>query len=185
MTSATVARPKVQAQPPSRESRGARFAAAERALEIKLIQIGRRQLQLDDDTYRALLRRLCAGKESSKELTAYERKKVLAHYRASGFVVKPKPGSARAAEDGWARAPQMRKLRAMWYVLAEAGHVETPATTQDCNAAIEAWAKARLNAASPQPALGALRFASSEQMNELVEQLKRWLGRLGLPTRAG
>jgi phage gp16-like protein len=134
-------------------------------------------LQLDDATYRAMLARLCNGKTSSTQLNATERKAVLAHMKASGFVVKPKAKAAQA-EEGWQRAPQMRKLRAMWYVLADAGHVERPADTDACNASVQAWAVRQLSG-SKHP-LETLRFATGLQMSELVEGLKAWCDRVGL-----
>lgn len=151
------------------------------ALEIKLIQIGRRALGLDTETYRALLGNLTGGKTSSKALTERERKVVLDHMKARGFVVKPKPGSAGAAESGWQRAPSMRKLRAMWYLLADAGHVDRPADVLACNAAVEAWAKRQLS--THLPPLAALRFASGEQIDKLINAMKAWCARLGLPVR--
>lgn len=150
------------------------------AHEIKLIQIGRSALRLDDDTYRAMLANLASGKTSSKLLTADERQAVLQHLKAHGFVVKPKAGSKAAAADTWQREPQMRKLRAMYYVLADAGAVDRPADMAACNAAVEAWAKRQL-AGSMTP-LDAMRFASGTQMDKLIEAMKYWLARLHLPT---
>lgn len=149
-----------------------------RATEIKLIQIGRAALGLDDATYRQMLRNLCDGKTSSKDLSDSQRQVVLKHMKARGFVVKPKAGSPAAAEAGWQRAPQMRKLRAMWYAMAERGHVDRPADTAACNAAIESWAKRHLAATLP---LEALRFATGPQMDALIEAMKRWCTRLGVP----
>lgn len=151
------------------------------AQEIKLIQIGRRALQLDEPTYRAMLANLTGGKTSSKALSEAERKAVLTHMKARGFVVQPRADSPAAAEQGWQRAPQMRKLRAMWYLLADGGHTARPADMAACNVAIEVWAKRQLiNHSAP---LAALRFATGPQMDKLVEALKAWCARLGLPLR--
>lgn len=151
------------------------FAADPARAEIQLIQIGRRELRLEDDTYRTMLANLCSGKTSSTALTAAERKRVLDHLKAKGFVVRPR---APAAVDAWQREPQMRKLRAMWYVLADAGAVARPANTPACNDAVEVWAKRQLS--QHKPPLAALRFATGPQMNKLVEELKAWLRRLQL-----
>ena len=151
------------------------------AQEIKLIQIGRRALQIDEPTYRAMLGNLAGGKTSSKALSEAERRAVLAHMKAHGFVVKPRADSPAAAEQGWPRAAQMRKLRAMWYLLADGGHVARPADMAACNTAIEAWAKRQLG--KQDVPLAALRFATGAQMDKLVEALKAWCTRLGLPLR--
>lgn len=145
------------------------------AREIRLIQMGRSQLKLDDDTYRQMLANLCGGKTSSKALTAQERQRVLAHLKSRGFVIKRK-GDGQT-QDGWRRAPQMRKLRAIWYLLAERGEVDRPANAEACDAAIETWAKRQL------PELDAIRFADGQQMSKLIEEIKAWGRRVGAPVQ--
>ena len=70
----------------------------------------------------------------------------------------------------------MRKLRAMWYAMAEGGHVERPADAKACDAAIETWALRQL---APHGRIDSLRFASGAQMNKLIEELKAWGKRVG------
>ncbi len=138
------------------------------ALECKLIHIGANALGMDEDTRRLMISNLTGGKTSTKQLTQYERQQVLNHLKAKGFKVKPKGGG----DSGWRREPQMRKLRAMWYVLADAGEVDQPADSQACDAAIEAWAVRQLS--GQEPPLAALRFATGDQMSELIEAMKAW-----------
>lgn len=152
----------------------ATHSSSSAATEIKLIHIARQSLGLDEDTYRALVARFGNGATSSTQLSVSQRKALLTHMKDSGFVLRPKAGKVGSA---WQREPQMRKLRAMWYVLAEAGHVEQPADADACNAAIEAWAKRQLSTHTPP--LDALRFASGAQMNKLIEELKAWGLRVG------
>lgn len=147
-----------------------RLSDPNQAVEIRLIQIARRELQLADDTYRDLVARFGNGAESSKALSAAQRGRLLEHLKACGFKLRPKSGKTGA---GWPREPQMRKLRAMWYALAEAGQVNRPADGKACDAAITAWAQRQL------PELDALRFASGEQMNKLTEEMKAWGRRVG------
>lgn len=146
------------------------------ATEITLIQIGRRALGLDDVTYRTMLSNLAGGKTSSKALTAAERQTVLTHMKARGFVVKPRAGTE---PDTWPHEPKMRKLRAMWYVLADAGEVARPFNKAACTAAVDAWAQRQMSRWPNAPTR--LRFASGAQMAKLIEECKAWLQRLGLP----
>jgi phage gp16-like protein len=155
--------------------------------EIQLIQIGRRELGLDDETYRELLRNLTGGKSSSKDLTPAERQRVLNHMKARGFEVRPRregkttaaaAALAAAPAPAWRHEPLMRKLRAMWYALAAAGAVERPDGVDACNAAIEAWAQRMMARWPVRPER--LRFARGEQLGRLVEEMKRWCQRLGL-----
>jgi phage gp16-like protein len=143
-----------------------------------LVQIGRNSLQLDDDTYRALLARLCNGKTSSTALHLYECEKVIEHMKACGFVIKsnkPAPSARTRPADQvslGAREAQMEKLRALWSELEHVGAVRKRESAQEVDAAIEGWAKKRMN-------LAALRFASAQEMSRLIEQMKRWVIRLG------
>lgn len=74
------------------------------------IHIGKTQLALDDETYRAMLRRV-GGVESAKDLTAEGASKVLKHMEHSGF--EPKPSAKRRPRVGGARAAQLGKIEAL------------------------------------------------------------------------
>ena len=142
--------------------------------EIKLIHIARQALGMDDDTYRAMLANLCGGKTSSKALTDIERQKVLRHFKSRGFVLKRKNGGQTA--DAWRRRPLMRKLRALWYLLADAGAVDRPVDAHACDAAIEVWANRQ------QADFGELRLAHEDALLiPLVEAAKQWARRVGAP----
>ncbi len=86
--------------------------------ELAKIHIAKKDLGMDDDTYRAMLRQV-AGVESSKDLTAKGRAKVLEHLKSHGFNPKKhigkKPNNLEAATT---RASQLRKIEAL---LAESG----------------------------------------------------------------
>lgn len=148
------------------------------AVEIKLIHIARRELEkqgkLDDAGYRGLLAQFGNGADSSKALTAGQRRRLLQHFKACGFKLRSTAGQAGGE---WRREPQMRKLRALWYQLAERAAVDRPADGRACDAAIEAWAKRQLQ--HDTPPLDALRFASGAQMDKLIEALKAWGRRVG------
>ena len=65
---------------------------------------------------------------------------------------------------------------ALWWALADVGAVTRPATHQACDDAIDAWAVRQLSTATP--SLDAVRFATTEQMQTLIESLKKWLARV-------
>lgn len=56
--------------------------------EIAIVHVAKKQLCLDDDTYRMTLRRV--GVESSKNLTQAQYRELMAHYEHCGFKVEPK-----------------------------------------------------------------------------------------------
>lgn len=55
---------------------------------ISIIHVAKNQLAMDDDSYRMMLKRL-TGKSSSKELTERDFSRVMAEFRAKGFIEKP------------------------------------------------------------------------------------------------
>lgn len=86
----------------------------ERARLIKLLHVGRRELAIDDATWRAYLKEAFLV-ESSTQLSLARLKTALNHLRRKGFVPK---GSAPRAEHEWTfvdsahytRAPLLRKI---------------------------------------------------------------------------
>lgn len=151
--------------------------AALRKRELALIHMGKtflaRQAGMSpadyDSDYRQMLRDMGGGKSSAAQLDGKGRQAILAHMKSKGFKVVARPG--RSAKPGRAAAlpgPMAKKLRAMWYALADVGAVERPGSALACDAAVEAWAKRQL------PQLDALRFADGAQLNKLVEEMKAW-----------
>ncbi len=91
-----------------------------RAQLIKLIHVARRELQLDDPTYRTVLQ--AAGKSdslSSMDVPAMEA--VLKHLKKSGFKVRSTSKSRPLSTQ-----PSDSKARALWLFLHELGVVRDP-----------------------------------------------------------
>lgn len=65
-----------------------------RQAQLAQIHIAKKQLGLDDDTYRSMLFTLARVK-SSADLDYAGRDKVLAHLKASGFKAKPSPATTK------------------------------------------------------------------------------------------
>jgi hypothetical protein len=78
---------------------------------IAAIHVAKKQLGLDDDTYRAKLTRI-TGKPSVKDMTEAERQKVLTVFRNEGF----KPAAPAKRPNGRANlsGPYAGKLQALW-----------------------------------------------------------------------
>ena len=77
-----------------------------RHAELAKIHIAKKQLALDEPTYRAMLWTI-GRVESSKDLDTYGRQALLEHLKARGFVDRSR---VRPAED---REPLVNKIRAM------------------------------------------------------------------------
>ncbi|MBN9477379.1 MAG: hypothetical protein ABS43_03620 [Bordetella sp. SCN 67-23] len=148
-----------------------------RRREIRLIQIAKRDLQLQDDEYRDLMQTV-TGKRSSTELDWTQRKRFLDHLKKLGF--KPKTsGTGRKRQAPIARSPDDRhaerwdKARALWTLLAEAGAIQ-----HNTDAALMAYVQR-------QTQVDAWRFLNGYQINTVIESLKRWCRRLKIQVEHG
>lgn len=134
----------------------ARFA--EKRRDIQIIHIAKQQLDMDEETYRAMLWTVARVK-SSTELDFAGRKKVLDHMEACGFK-RTKPQPRKLADD-----PQSKMIRALWLQLHEAGKVRNPSES-----ALAAFAKR-------QTGRDALQWLNAKEASALIEELKKWLAR--------
>ncbi len=89
----------------------------QRSISLAKIHIAKTQLGLDDDTYRAVLRRV-AGVSSAKELEPRQVGRVLAEFERLGWKPKAKPKGRARPNPAASRTTVMSKVEAM---LAEAG----------------------------------------------------------------
>ncbi len=89
----------------------------------KLIHVAKRQLGLDEETYRTVLRTV-GGAASTKDMDMTHLIRVLDHLKRAGFQVKPKgqPGARNIYID----SEQARKVRALWLFLHTLGVVQDP-----------------------------------------------------------
>lgn len=100
-----------------REPRSGAAHAADRQKLLARVHIARKELGLDEDTYRAMLRRL-TGKDSARDLTEPELLAVINDCRVRGWKGAAKSRRAPKNLSGSDRSPQLRKIEAL---LADAG----------------------------------------------------------------
>ncbi len=146
----------------------ARSAEALRAKEITLIHVLSGQIGLDEDTRRDMLA-LLTGKRSSKDLTWQERKRVIDHLVSKGGKVTTPRKSGR--KIGTPSRPldtsaMASKVRALWIALHGLGAVRDPS-----EAALASYTKRIAK-------VDALQWATGEQLETLIETLKKWVIRV-------
>lgn len=132
---------------------------ARRTTLIKLIHVAKRELRMDEPTYRTLL--LSAGKQeslSSMDIPAMDA--VLERMKRDGFKVRPKSGNRPLAVN-----PGASKARALWLFLHALGEVRDPSEK-----AIAAYV-ARIAKVDD------LRWARN-RMDVVIETLKKWAMRV-------
>lgn len=145
---------------------------------IAAIHVLKNLLKLQDGDYRALMISL-VGKSSCKEMTNAQQVTVRTHMdKLAQKMGVQKP--ARSAKPGASREerPQVRKLKAMWWALADVDAVERPDSPASCTRAVEVWAKRQASNGKIGP-FDALRFADRDQLNKLIEEMKAWAARVG------
>jgi phage gp16-like protein len=82
-----------------------------RNADLAKIHIAKKQLGLDDETYRAMLR-THGGVSSSKDLSPMAAARVLAHLRSAGFKATAPAGKGRKPRTTANRAEQLAKIEA-------------------------------------------------------------------------
>lgn len=139
-----------------------------------LLGVGNRELHTAragwcEDDYRLILMQcgaeLKGGKYSATTMNIQELEAALGRLKALGFKVK----KGRSNET-W-RGPRVAKLNAMWCALADGGHVRNRSQH-----AMETFCRKRV------PGLTRLQWATSEQLNKVVEELKQWCRRCNVRT---
>lgn len=138
-----------------------------RALLAK-VHIAKKELRLDDETYRDILKRLF-GKPSSKNLTQSQLVDLVEHFKSLGWKSRPSRRAAGAPRGGGRKGrpldgkPVSRKARALWISLYHLGCVSDPSES-----ALAAFVKR-------QAGVDDLRFLNDEL--PVIEALKSWLAR--------
>lgn len=150
-------------------------AHATRTGHLAAMHIAQKALKLSADDAQAL-KLAVTGKASAADMTDAQRRKYLAHLsslqaRMGGAAPAParpapRPALQRTAADG--EDLRWGKARIMWTELAQAGHIRT-----DTDAALLAYVKR-------QTGIDAWRFLNGNQINTVVEALKRWCLRVGV-----
>jgi len=127
------------------------------------------------------LKQSVTGVASAGDMTEQQRKRLLAHLanlqagQATAQGHKPayvptRPAAQRSVDDD--QDERWSKARALWAALAQADQVKV-----DTDAALLAYAKR-------QTRVEHWRFMNSFQINSVIEALKRWCRRVGVPTEA-
>lgn len=131
---------------------------------IKLIHVARREMCMDDDTYRLMLAGMkgLGGATSTADLSIPNLLKVLEQLKQRGFKVRPAEAQKRPLADD----EQSKKIRSLWLTLHGLGAVRDPSE--------EALAKFVLSMTK----VSALQWLTTAQASRVIEQLKQWMRRV-------
>ncbi len=142
---------------------------------IQLIHVGKRELQLDDDTYRALLKRE-TGNDSCKEMKIEELNKVLSAMERQGFKRKksnnPKQPKKRLSPKTQGKPDVISKIRALWITMAKEGIIRDGSET-----ALDAYVR-RMTKKQSGKGVDHVAWCNDEQASRIIEFLKQWTKRV-------
>lgn len=143
---------------------------------LTLVQVGRRELGLDEEDYRALLESV-TGARSAKGLKAAQLEAVVKAMKGIGFKVKIKAPAAgkRLSPPSSARvnAPEVRKIRAIWITMAQDGFVRDG--SED---GLGSYIKRMTTNSNGGVGIQRLDWLTSAQAERVLEALKKWHIRL-------
>ena len=137
----------------------ARARAGQHAQLVRQIHTAKRDLGLDDDTYRRVIARFSDGKTSSKDCRIDQLRAIVEHFHQSGW-----PRSGKEREE---LSPRQKKMWALWQTLADAGKVRSRSM-----AGLQAWVAGQTN-----PPVQCLKWLSRAQEMTIIESLKAWVER--------
>lgn len=106
-----------------------------RPRQLAQIHLGKKQLGLDDDTYRDLLQ-AAGGKRSAADMDLAQRGAVIAHMISRGARL------GFSARSGRNMSPLERKIRALWWQAHQAGVIR-----ETSDRALRAWVKRQTGSA--------------------------------------
>ena len=122
------------------------------------INIIKKELGMDDDTYRDVMASKFGGIRSAKQLNQQQLNQWLIH-------LKGQQKRAGLNPDGTKHAQMINKCEALWIELRKAGKVQ-----DGSKQALESFVRNQTGAA-------ALRMANGKQLYQAIEILKSWLAR--------
>lgn len=128
----------------------------------KKVHIARKQLMMDDDVYRDILRVNFNGAESSTDLSDSEIKRLITIFQAKGF----KPLFGRKKQDMQAPKDAMsKKIKALWITLFEMREVRNSSET-----ALNAYCRRMTG-------IDRRHWLDNKQKAVVIESLKSWVER--------
>lgn len=126
---------------------------------IKIIHVAKRELQMDEETYRQLLNTY-SGVDSLREMDVKQLNQILDAMKKIGFKVRTQKKEKLTATD-----EQSRKIRSLWLEMADAGFIRDR-TERAINVYVH-----RITGVSR------LDWLNTSAASRVIETLKRWQSR--------
>ncbi|MCW9036230.1 MAG: regulatory protein GemA [Rhodospirillales bacterium] len=129
------------------------------------INIAKKELGLDEETYRDILT-TNFGKDSLKKFSNAQLSDLITHFKELGFKPKKAPPK-RAGRKKLADGPTQMKARALWLSLYHLGIISDPSEQ-----ALDTFVKRQVK-------VDAINFMTPSESHKVIEALKKWATREG------
>lgn len=152
-----------------------------RRKDLAKIHIAKKDLVLDDETYRTIVREIGKAESgSAAHLSPLGRARVLAHFRRKGWKSRQAENKTRPRAtptgDVLASDGQVRIIRSFWIQMADAG-----AVNERSEQALRAWVKSASRRHHEQHAgWSAPEFLPAWVAQKVIENLKAWSRRCNI-----
>ena len=130
---------------------------------IKLIHIARRDLRLDEDTYRAALASVVHGKTSCREMNISELERVLDNLKAHGFKKKRTHRRLNSTQAS------SHKVRAIWRQMYTDGFI-----SEDSDTALDSFVERITSQINGGKGISTLAWCRDDMLLKVIESLKKW-----------
>ncbi|WP_051219728.1 gp16 family protein [Rheinheimera baltica] len=152
-------------------------AAQARRLLVAKIHIGRTQLSMDDDSYRANLEHYGNGKNSCTNMTVPELHAVLAAFEKLGFkpkkATKKQPGKKYSPSTADGPKDERSVIRAIWIFMHRADFIRDGSET-----ALNAWVARQTVHINSGAGIQSVQWLEGSDATHVLEALKKWCRRL-------
>lgn len=141
--------------------------------QLALVHIAKKDMGLDDETYRGHIAAIAPHRTSAKDLTQEQLEALLKRFRAFGWKPKPKPGKPRYSpktRDKPGPKTPIDKIRALWIECANAGKVGKG------EQALGAFVQ-RMTSKTLKPQVSRVEWTNARQQRAIIEALKAMLER--------
>lgn len=138
---------------------------------IQLIHVGKRELALDDDTYRLMLSSE-TGKTSCKQMNIKQLEQVLGAMKSRGFThqtnARKTPFKRRLSAKSGNVKTQIDKINAIWITMFKHGFIRDGSAT-----ALDVYVR-RMTHRAQGEGVDHVAWCTSSQAHTVLESLKRW-----------
>lgn len=128
--------------------------------------IARKDLGLDDESYRDVIERLYAPHRSAAKLTEHQLLGLVQEFKRLGWADKPK------RQRSISKRGDVRLIYVYWRVLRDGDAVRTKRP--------DAWIARQTRTEIKPDGVQNPEFLTTEEAREIIEQLKKWIRRVGL-----